>query len=436
MCFVSSNRCRLFLSSVLLFGSFVSFCFGQAVQQKDPIEKEGLLRALKKRVLTEQELIAEIRARGVNFILTSDDERDIRKAAQYLSGRVDPLISAIRAAYKPRASGIFLDVTLYEQNKSTGSQGLTEVAQSLSDATLRYWYERSKDQIDVNYAMPYLTLASKGGPVPAIYDSLGTSSLIWQFPALAIKVVNNTNQTLLVSEAAIDVKESHINNEPLLVINPGYYYRAKGQEGITPIGAFHIINQGWGDVIDGKLELQITSPVYFPALNGLKESFELGTFSEIKTINILSSPPKAGEGCNRALNGMGGPSEYVSVDGEITYFTESHQKRRVRFNSPVRVKYCGGLLGDLNITAAYDVQLEAGKSGYVKYVPIAQSIKPGDADYFLLRVGSDKSAQFNLGVSFRTSGPEARTVNVLMNIFVPRSGSDFSVKARQRLQAP
>lgn len=71
-------------------------------QVAPPIEKEGLLRALRREALSAKELIREIKSRGVNFELTTPAaESEIRWAGKYL-GRtgVNNLIAAIRDNFR------------------------------------------------------------------------------------------------------------------------------------------------------------------------------------------------------------------------------------------------------------------------------------------------------------------------------------------------
>ena len=70
----------------------------------------------------------------------------------------------------------------------------------------------------------------------------------------------------------------------------------------------------------------------------------------------------------------------------------------------------------------YELFLEAGRSGYTRNLPLHQEMSPGATDHFLIRIGTDKSARFDLIFSFRTTGgahlPE---VPVLLDVFVPRT---------------
>src|SRR5690606_621910 len=62
------------------------------------------------------------------------------------------------------------------------------------------------------------------------------------------------------------------------------------------------------------------------------------------------------------------------------------------------------------------------RDGSLFRVPISQSLKPGDADHFLLRVGTNKSATFELEFTFVAAGGEQIPGDsVSVEIFVPRT---------------
>lgn len=70
-------------------------------QQRDPIAKEGLLRSLRRKVLVSRELVEQVEQRGVDFHLTSTDEKQIRRAGKYLGRQgLDDLITAVRENYR------------------------------------------------------------------------------------------------------------------------------------------------------------------------------------------------------------------------------------------------------------------------------------------------------------------------------------------------
>ena len=397
-----------------------------------PITKRHLISALKlaqKQRETSTKFAELIERYGVDFKITERDENEIRSSAKHLPREaVDDLITAVRDNYRPKSSGVYLDLTLYEREGSFPASQYPGPSMKLPvETTLRYSYERKQNKLKVHYTLPYLDLLARGGPISPVYDTQGSAKLFWQYPRLAVKVVNNSSKTVLFTEAALEVTSSTLNKEPVLLINYGRHYSEQGKDKMGPIGAFHIINDGWGDVVDAVVNLEILSPG-FPELHGQKRTFRVGTFSEVATINLLQTPRQGFEGCREEE--MGG-SVYANVNGEIIYLTESRQERTVKFTSPVLMKFCGGLAGVSRETATYDVELESGKSGYVALIPLAQEVRAGDTDYFVFRLAASKSANFDLKISFRTPGIQLPENNLSIDVFVPRSDSFFSEPARR-----
>lgn len=69
----------------------------------DPIDKTGLLEALKDKAVSSRKLVAQIRARGVSFALTPEDEERIRGAGKYLGkAGLEDLIAALRSNYRKK----------------------------------------------------------------------------------------------------------------------------------------------------------------------------------------------------------------------------------------------------------------------------------------------------------------------------------------------
>jgi hypothetical protein len=340
---------------------------------------------------------------------------------------LDELITAVRENYRSKVPGIEMDMTLYEESQSfPNSQN--SARNFPTESTLTYSYKRAGAALHIIYGMPYLSLLEQGGPITPLHDPTGNSKLRWRFPKLAIKVVNNSSRTLMFTEVAIDVRSSDVDKRPVLLINSGHYNHSGGRHDVMPFGAFEIVNDGWGNVVNARVDLQISSPDY-PELDGTRRTFNLGTFSELATINLLKDPSLPLKDCERDKEIK---SYYVDVSGQIDYYDESKKRRLLKFQTPVNVVSCGWGAGTIHPNAIYDVELEAGKSGYTKYVPLAQEVKPGQTDYFLINVGSDKTAQFDLNLSFRTLGIEVPEKRVHINIFVPRSQAKFTQESLRR----
>lgn len=87
----------LFVASLLVAHSYA--------QSIDPIEKRGLLAALKHKELTSRDLVGQVRKRGVTFGLNNATEREIREAGKYLGKKgLDDLIAAVRVNYRSAAA--------------------------------------------------------------------------------------------------------------------------------------------------------------------------------------------------------------------------------------------------------------------------------------------------------------------------------------------
>lgn len=133
---------------------------------------------------------------------------------------------------------------LYEYDVSSGDFDYTS-----DDCTLRYSYDRNDNKILIKPEMPYLSLLSQGGPILGL-SYLWSQPFKWQYPKLSVKLVNTTDHTLLLSEAAIRVTSSKINVEPVLVIHEDDYN----------VGHFRIVNEGWGQVIKFKTKVSLVEP--------------------------------------------------------------------------------------------------------------------------------------------------------------------------------
>ena len=69
----------------------------------------------------------------------------------------------------------------------------------------------------------------------------------------------------------------------------------------------------------------------------------------------------------------------------------------------------------------YDLALKAGESSVTKYLSISHEIKPGDTDYFVIRIATNKSSQFELNFSFRTAEKvELKGEDISLEVFIPR----------------
>jgi hypothetical protein len=276
---------------------------------------------------------------------------------------------------------------------------------------LTYTYERVGDNIGIKPQMEYLSVLARGGP---IYPA----GLWWAFPKLSVKIVNNTRRTLLLSEAVIDVRASSVNKEPIVLISAPE---------LDSEGDFYISNQGWGAMIDPVVKFAVT-PVNL-----------CGSFRAEDLTNVIHIPTLSGEAHLKILEYVPASlsnARQVCMSGEISYGTENQEKRTVKFEAPVTIQFHPlGLPSIARYTYKYDLFLDiARQGGYTRRIPIRHEIKSGDSDVFLIEIGAAKSADFELGFSFRAVGGQTLPGgSVLLHIFVPRSEASSIAKKGDRL---
>jgi hypothetical protein len=314
------------------------------------------------------------------------------------SGRMSPEITQQQGIVGQKtATEVIPAVSVKNDYDGTGGR----IPHATGDLRLTYSYERLGKKIVIKPDMPYLSLLSQGGPIRGL--QYWWSPFQWQFPNLSVKINNNTKHTLFLTEVIVNVKDSKVNIDPVLIVKENFYN----------VGNFDIINEGWGKVINPKIEFMVrdvslyekTFPAFAP-----DHLVQLKTFSDRARITVLGRVPP--ELRNNRL---------VCVFGKIYYSTENNRKHTIKFKTRVSLVRPGPAR-PAPPNYIYDLFLKSGEFGYTKRLPISQKIGPGEVDHFLVRVATDKSSQFDLAFSFRaTSGAELSGSAVLLDIFVPRS---------------
>jgi hypothetical protein len=116
----------------------------------------------------------------------------------------------------------------------------------------------------------------------------------------------------------------------------------------------------------------------------------------------------------------------IRVHGNLSYKTNGDQIHRYQFQTKVyfesqhAVQQCDARPP----TFEYNAFLRSGRAGYIERRPIAQEIKPGEVDQFLLRIATDRSASFDLVMSINdVSGRSLWQGNIDMKVLVPRDGA-------------
>jgi hypothetical protein len=302
----------------------------------------------------------------------------------------------VGAAADPKSDGSSDGIGVQTQfDRSGGRPALAD-----TDFTVTYSYEREPAGTHIYPEAPYLSLLEQGGPISGI--RFWWSAFSWQFPKLSIKMANNTDATVFVTEVAVEVKSSSVNTDPVIIIEYNPY----------KVGYFSIINEGWGQVVSPRLKLQIAPVESYDAFSSVlpQHEVQLATFFEEADVRIESY----------VVDDLR-DQRVVAVFGELEYHTESNRPQWLRFRTKVSLVHPGpGFPAPPNYT--YDLFLEAGHSGYIRNLPLHQEMPPRATDHFLIRIGTNKSARFDLVFSFRTTaGTRLPEKSVLLDVFVPRT---------------
>jgi hypothetical protein len=273
-----------------------------------------------------------------------------------------------------------------------------------ADATLfRVVYQETHENgvAQIGYRLPYVDLVRKGGPVKGV--RYRDTPFQWSFPELSVKLANNTPKNAVLSSAVLKIASSEIAAEPIIIFED------------QSMNVIQIANEGWADVIDPVLKFSVKEikaddeiELFAPQVHTL----ELKTFaSHARPIPINHHVPA------RLAN-----KDAVAVSGTLEYGARNDRKT-LSFETTVLtdIKAGQGLPPSFTYPPTF---FEAGKAPATLVVPISQTIKPGEADHFLMTLATDKSSQTRLSVSFKTTtGDILPGGDLLLNYFVPRSKS-------------
>lgn len=343
-------------------------------------------------------------------------------------------------------------------------------------ASVRYNYEKKDGRVVIRPTSALLDSIRNGEEVEGFNYWL--QPFDWQFPVLSVKVANNTDRTLLLSEAKIEVLSSNVDTRPVLIIKSPSYY-----------GAFGFLNEGWGEVLSPKLVVTMNDPSCGLSDASVRAEPPVTSFLETQRVNLS---PFVGNELRREVTECSNEIESICMDGACSYgywedlkciepFDGSEICRSVnkplsaddikkafhylKESSPEKLIYMRQcrhapmcVKGTLNYVGedgrnytykfrtfvflnepgmgapappsyTYDIFLKAGKSGYVVTRDLSQEIKPGQTDHFLLRVATDKSSNFQLKLSIKdTKGNNRWSGHVDMEAFVPRSGASLALR--------
>ena len=275
-----------------------------------------------------------------------------------------------------------------------------------SDMHVTYEYQRKNGALHVSYHLPYLERQREGKTIrgvslhdPAPFD--------WEVPVLSVKVLNNSAESVMLTECVAEVTASQIDTEPILVVAD------------RSVNAVLLVNEGWGDVVDPVLTFKI-HPLRSGGDQGSttveRHSLELKTFAKDYIAPLIKYVPEALE-----------DEPAVTVSGEVEFGPAKHRKNVPFTTTMILESFPGAAVPPSD---RYVFALTAGKSPDTILVPISHVVKSGEADQFLLRLASDKSAHYELKLGVRLiDGRQLPGQNVVLDVFVPRSMAKRAEKA-------
>ncbi len=145
---------------------------------------------------------------------------------------------------------------------------------------ISYLADKDQQGIQVRPKVQYLDLLNSGGPVfPHFYHY---TPFEIELPELDIKMVNNTNQTIFLTEADFLVERSELDPSPVLIIPREGYHMAMLLE-----------NFGWGKLLNPKLVFNLT-PFNLTATvtDDQREDMEEALYNKELTDNLFNSALK------------------------------------------------------------------------------------------------------------------------------------------------
>ncbi len=319
----------------------------------------------------------------------------------------------------------------------------------------KYLYEKDSVAIRIKPLLPYLADENRARVFSG--RDFWKSDLQGTQPILSVRLVNNSRETLLLTEIELTVAASEVDERPIVMPLAGSYR-----------GQLVFLNQGWGPALDPSLEYSIRP------IGECKDSFaltspkslKLDSFDGSASISIEDSVPQAliekTKQCEKTISSIcieddcldmddatlqcldTGPNEKcltvnrpaskeyvdrlldndlkyhpgerrpeihyervcsktpVCINAEFSYKDKLGKSRTARFATYVYLDSQESH-GSLPPSEAYDVFLRAGRSGTTVRKPVSQQIKPGEADQFLIRVSSDKSAGYKFHLAIKAA---------------------------------
>ncbi len=267
------------------------------------------------------------------------------------------------------------------------------------DSDRYVWYEQTykRDILHISYHCDYLDKLQNRGFINGTPNTYGRFE--WSFPQLSVKLLNNTDRTVFLTEATLEVVSSRIVEEPVLIVDD------------LSLNGLRFTNEGWGKVIAPKVQFSI--------IGADAESDMLLFAPQVHTVLIENFEDEAIIPLQRYVPERLRSKPIVKVSGQIVYGKDNDRKT-LKFATRVSFRLYSGR----GVPPSYEYQafFKAGEAPVTRHISIAQEIQPGEVEHFLLCIGTDKTCCNHLNLSFKTIDRKVIQAGVLaLDIFVART---------------
>jgi hypothetical protein len=364
---------------------------------------------------------------------------------------------------KEETSGVSLDVWLLEEKKAIEEMfgdGSDEV-----NRTVSYKADTKDGDTNIRPQLPYLN-----EPIETIWylgDPMYEGFFHLAFPTLDFKMVNNSKETIFATKVILQIESSGLDTFPLIVV------------GASPdvFGKFSLWNDGWGAVKNLNVKFRIQengeTPNFqepFPNVRNILEFDKSVTISvieelkgkgvDIETISRLYEKqmrlyeegeelsPEEEKEVHFAQGDYGGETIYedelkdseiqseLFAAGIITFTGNTYDNKEkpvsTRFIASIPISIPIGLGDGEEPTMSYDVLLDLNKNNYEIVIPISHSLKAGEVDRFLIRLGALKSSVHRLRAKVVfNNNKEVVSDPINISLFIPRSGAESLAKTKK-----
>lgn len=318
------------------------------------------------------------------------------------------------------------------------------------DRWIYYTEKRTDDGITICPRMQYWDGILQGrNPMKQI--SYIWEPFAWEFPNLDIKVLNNTNNTLFLTDIVFEVATSRPDPSPILYIKQPAFSSNKRH--------LALYNDGWGPLKNVSIRIN-SSADKNPDFDHFGASADLGVIDQYLNIDLtqmlqtltgidfngFDQAVRGNSRCNindyyeydplnsKHISGVFRKylgvyaSGFAYVNGVLDFDADTIEEQNKHYSIIFSAKvdlydysYCGVPAPP---SYQYDIQLRVCGESYTVRKPISQVLKPGEIDRFNVRIHCEKSARHIINVCLMDiTGRKIQVEKkIQLDMTVPRSG--------------